>query len=60
VTGSYAVNLGGLTLTPGVYSLSNAATLLTGTLILDAQNQSDAQFVFLLPSTLTTASGSGG
>jgi type VI secretion system secreted protein VgrG len=58
VTGSYAVNLGGLTLTPGVYSLSDAATLLTGTLILDAQNASNARFVFLLPSTLTTASDS--
>jgi type VI secretion system secreted protein VgrG len=56
VTGSYSASLDGLTLTPGVYSLSDAATLLTGTLILDAENNSNARFVFLLPSTLTTAS----
>jgi hypothetical protein len=58
VTGSYAVNLGGLTLTPGVYSLSDAATSLTGTLTLNAENNSNARFVFLLASTLTTASSS--
>jgi type VI secretion system secreted protein VgrG len=58
VTGSYATNLGGLTVTPGVYSLSGAASLLTGTLVLDAQNNSDAIFVFLLPISFTTASAS--
>jgi hypothetical protein len=38
-------DLGGLTLTPGVYAFSSAAQL-TGTLTLDAQNNPDALFVF--------------
>jgi hypothetical protein len=50
-------NLGGLTLTPGVYSFSSAAQL-TGGLTLDAQDNSNALFVFQIGSTLTTASGS--
>ena len=50
-------DLGGLTLTPGVYRFSSSAQL-TGTLTLDAQNTSDALFVFQIGSTLTTASSS--
>ena len=50
-------NLGGLTLAPGVYDFSVAAQL-TGTLTLDAQNNPDARFVFIIGSTLTTASSS--
>ena len=50
-------NLGGLTLTPGVYCFSTSAQL-TGTLTLDSQNNPNAQFVFKTGSTLTTASGS--
>ena len=50
-------NLGGLTLTPGVYCFNTSAQL-TGTLILDLQNNPNAQFVFKTGSTLTTASGS--
>jgi type VI secretion system secreted protein VgrG len=58
VTGSIATNLGGQTLTPGVYSLSGAAALLTGTLTLDAQHNPNALFVFKLADALTTASTS--
>lgn len=50
-------NLGGLTLTPGVYHFDSSAQL-TGALTLDAQNDPDALFVFQIGSTLTTASGS--
>jgi len=50
-------NLGGLTLTPGVYFFESSAQL-TGTLTLDAQNDPDALFVFQIGSTLTTASDS--
>jgi len=51
-------DLGGLTLTPGVYRFSSSAQL-TGTLTLDAQNSANALFVFQIGSTLTTASSSG-
>jgi type VI secretion system secreted protein VgrG len=44
-------------LTPGVYRFASSAQL-NGLLLLDAQNNSDAAFVFLIGSTLTTASAS--
>jgi len=50
-------DLGGLTLTPGVYSFSSSAQL-TGTLTLNALNDANALFVFQIGSTLTTASSS--
>lgn len=50
-------NLGGMTLTPGVYSFSTSAQL-TGTLTLNAQNNPEAVFIFKIGSTLTTASAS--
>ncbi len=50
-------DLGGLTLTPGVYFFASSAQL-TGQLTLDAQGLSDPVFVFQIGSTLTTASGS--
>ncbi len=50
-------DLGGLTLTPGVYTFSTSAQL-TGKLTLDAQGDPNAQFVFQIGSTLTTASNS--
>ena len=50
-------DLGGLTLTPGVYFFASSAQL-TGTLTLDDQGNPDAVFVFQIGSTLTTASGS--
>jgi len=51
------MDLGGLTLTPGVYFFSSSA-FLTSTLTLDAQGDPDAQFVFQIGSTLITASDS--
>jgi type VI secretion system secreted protein VgrG len=50
-------DLGNMTLTPGVYFFSSSAEL-TGTLTLNDEGNSDAQFVFQIGSTLTTASGS--
>jgi len=51
------MDLGGLTLVPGVYFFSSSAQL-TGTLTLDDQGNPNAQFVFQIGSTLTTASNS--
>jgi hypothetical protein len=48
-------NLGGLTLTPGIYVFSSSAQL-TGTLTLNDLGNPNAQFVFQVGSTLTTAS----
>lgn len=50
-------DLGGMTLTPGVYCFSSSAQL-TGDLTLDAQGDPDAVFIFQIGSTLTTAPGS--
>jgi Ice-binding-like/Putative Ig domain len=50
-------DLGGLTLTPGVYCFSSSA-FLTGALTLDLQGNPNAVFLFKIGSTLTTASGS--
>ena len=50
-------DLGGKTLTAGVYCFSSSAQL-TGVLTLDAQGSANAVFIFKIGSTLTTASGS--
>jgi type VI secretion system secreted protein VgrG len=50
-------DLGGMTLTPGVYFFSAVAQL-TGILTLDAQGDSNARFDFQIGSTLTTAGSS--
>ncbi|MEO6351325.1 MAG: IPTL-CTERM sorting domain-containing protein [Candidatus Limnocylindrales bacterium] len=50
-------DLGGMTLVPGVYCFSSSAQL-TGTLVLNAQGNANAVFVFKIGSTLTTASNS--
>lgn len=50
-------DLGGLTLTPGVYCFNTSAQL-TGDLVLDALGNPLAVWVFKIGSTLTTASGS--
>jgi uncharacterized repeat protein (TIGR01451 family) len=47
-------NLGGLTLTPGVYHFNSAAQL-TGTLTLDAQGNPDARFDIQIGTTLVTS-----
>ena len=49
--------LGGLTLTPGVYCFSSSAQL-TGALTLDAVGDPDAVFIFRVASALMTASDS--
>jgi Ice-binding-like len=51
------IDLGGLTLTPGAYGYSSSAQL-TGQLTLDAQGDPNAQFVFVIGSSLTTAPAS--
>lgn len=51
------MDLGGLTLVPGVYCFSSSAQL-TGTLTLDAQGDPNSQWIFQIGSTLTTASSS--
>lgn len=57
VSGAVPVDLGGLTLTSGVYN-SGGVTSITGTLTLDAQGDPDAVFIFQSSATLITASGS--
>jgi len=51
------LNLGGKTLTPGVYCFDTSAQL-TGALVLDALGNSNAVWVFQTGTTLTTAPGS--
>ncbi|HEY8745779.1 MAG TPA: ice-binding family protein [Chloroflexota bacterium] len=50
-------DLGGKTLTSGVYCFASSAQL-TGTLTLNAQGNANAVFIFQIGSTLTTASNS--
>jgi hypothetical protein len=50
-------NLGGLTLTSGVYCFGSSA-FLNGTLTLDAQGDPHAFFLFLIGNSLTTATSS--
>ncbi len=50
-------NLGGKTLTAGVYCFASAAQL-NGTLILNAQGEANAVFIFEIGGTLTTLSSS--
>jgi hypothetical protein len=52
-----SADLGGRTLTPGVYT-SGSSIMLTGTLTLDAEGDPDAVFIFQAGSTLTTSSDS--
>lgn len=57
VTANTAVDLGGLTLGPGVYS-SGGVLGITGTLTLDAGGDPDAVFIFKSTATLITGAGS--
>lgn len=50
-------DLGGLTLTPGVYCFTSSAQL-TGTLTLDATSNPGGVFIFKMVTSLTTASAS--
>ena len=56
-TNTIAGNLGGLTLSPGVYT-SAATIAITGNLILDAGGDANAVFVFQAGSTLDVAASS--
>jgi hypothetical protein len=49
-------DIGGMTLTPGVYKNSSSLGI-TGSVVLDAQGDQDAVFIFQIGSTLTTAAG---
>lgn len=51
------MDLGGMVLTPGVYSFASSAQL-TGALTLNFLGNANSQFVFQIGSSLTTASGS--
>ena len=53
-----ATQLGGQTLTPGVYKSASGTFQITGTLTLDAQGDPNGVFIFQMASTLVTASNS--
>lgn len=52
-----AGNLGGQTLTPGLYKSTSSLAISSGDLTLDAQGDGDAVFIFQTASTLTTTAG---
>ena len=52
-----AGNLGGLTLTPGLYKSTSSLEISSGDLVLDARGDSSAVFIFQMASTLTTTTG---
>lgn len=52
-----AGNIGGLTLTPGLYKSSGALEISSGDLTFDAKGNPDAVFIIQIASTLTTTSG---
>lgn len=54
---SVAGNLGGQTLSPGLYRSTSSLEVTSGDLTLDARGDSDAVFIFQMASTLTTTSG---
>ncbi|MHC1720353.1 MAG: ice-binding family protein [Clostridiaceae bacterium] len=53
-----STELGGTTLTPGIYDSADGTFKITGTLTLDAKGDSDGVFIFITDSTLITASDS--
>ena len=53
-----ATELGGQVLKPGVYDSASGTFEITGTLTLDAENDPEGVFIFLMESTLVTASNS--
>lgn len=50
-------NLGGLTLTPGLYKSTSSLSISSGDLTFDAKGNPDATFIIQIASTLTTTSG---
>jgi hypothetical protein len=57
-TATIPTELGGTTVTPGVYNSAAGTFGITGTLTLNAQGNPNAVFIFQAASTLTTASAS--
>jgi Ice-binding-like len=57
-TATIPTELGGTTVTPGVYNSAAGTFGITGTVTLNAQGNSDAVFIFQAASTLITASAS--
>lgn len=58
VTSTIATELGGATLTDGVYNSEAGTFGITGTLTLNGQGNADSVFIFKAASTLITASSS--
>lgn len=52
-----AGNLGGLTLTPGLYKSTGSLEITSGDLTFDARGNANAVFIIQIASTLTTTSG---
>jgi len=52
-----AGNLGGQTLTPGLYKSTSSLEISSGDLTLNAQGSANAVFIFQMASTLTTTAG---
>jgi hypothetical protein len=50
-------NIGGQTLTPGLYKSTSTLAISSGDLTLDAQGDANAVFIFQIASALTTTSG---
>jgi hypothetical protein len=50
-------NIGGLTLTPGLYKSTSSLAISSGDLTFDAKGNSNAVFIIQIASTLTTTSG---
>jgi hypothetical protein len=50
-------NIGGLTLTPGLYKSTSSLAISSGDLTFDALGDTDAVFIIQIASTLTTTSG---
>lgn len=50
-------NIGGLTLTPGLYKSTSSLAISSGDLTFDAKGNADAVFIIQIASTLTTTSG---
>lgn len=52
-----AGNIGGITLTPGLYKSSGSLEISSGNLTFDAKGNADAVFIIQIASSLTTTSG---
>ncbi|TVQ19723.1 MAG: DUF3494 domain-containing protein, partial [Bacteroidetes bacterium] len=50
-------NMGGLTLTPGIYKSTSSLAISSGDLTFDAKGDENATFIIQIASSLTTTSG---